>query len=446
MRTSRRPEPRLSLAALAVFLSAAASSPAPAATDAELGARQDALFERMRAEPANLELMFDYAMVSIQLEDFEPAISTLERMLIFNPDLPRVRLELGALYYRLGAYDVADSYFAEVLAGDPPPNVRERIAAFRRSIAAREEERPFSGYVSAGIVYSTNANLGPDDREVDAAILGGTGFLDPDATSDSDFGVRGAAVLRHAWDLDESGQDAWLTTAALHTLHFFEESDGDLDAFRLQTGPSLAIAEGDGAPRLRPYGDVIYVRSGNDPLYLGYGGGVDYVNPLNQHWAAFAGASAQYRDYLEGRDEFDGTSLGLAVGAAYGGIEDTVLRAALFGDVDLTDEDFTTNYELGLRGSVEHRYEPEVGFLPDAPWLASAYVQASRRWYDATDPDINPDKDRRDWDLTLGLSNAVPVAERVSLVGTARYFDRNSNVRNFELDSLEIGLDVRLTF
>src|SRR6185312_12696418 len=66
-----------------------------------INARRGVLFTQMMAQPANIELAFEYAALSSRVGDIEAAISTLERMLIFAPDLARLKLELGALYFRL---------------------------------------------------------------------------------------------------------------------------------------------------------------------------------------------------------------------------------------------------------------------------------------------------------------------------------------------------------
>jgi cytochrome c-type biogenesis protein CcmH/NrfG len=92
------------LIALAVFVTlaeAAAQSPAGAEASS-LEARKNALFQQMLRDPGNLDAAFAYAEVSAQLGDYEAAVSALERMLLFNPDLPRVQLELGALYFPHG--------------------------------------------------------------------------------------------------------------------------------------------------------------------------------------------------------------------------------------------------------------------------------------------------------------------------------------------------------
>jgi tetratricopeptide (TPR) repeat protein len=75
--------------------------------------------------------MFAYAVVSIRARDYEQAIATLERMLIYRDDLPRVKLELGSAYFRLGSYEVSSFYFKEALAGDPPLRNHVKLAQGR---------------------------------------------------------------------------------------------------------------------------------------------------------------------------------------------------------------------------------------------------------------------------------------------------------------------------
>jgi tetratricopeptide (TPR) repeat protein len=103
----------------------AASDSAPASRD-QIEDRRQALLRLMFQDPSNLDVAFEYAALSSQVGDYEAAVSTLERMLIFAPNTPRLQLELGILYYRLGSYEVSRSYFAQVVAN---PNVPPEIAA-----------------------------------------------------------------------------------------------------------------------------------------------------------------------------------------------------------------------------------------------------------------------------------------------------------------------------
>ena len=96
------------LVALILVTASAIGSDRAAAQDdsADLDALQkqyDAAFQEIFKDPGNLDKSFQYAELAVKLGNFEAAISALDRMLLINPNLPRVRLELGVLYFRLGS-------------------------------------------------------------------------------------------------------------------------------------------------------------------------------------------------------------------------------------------------------------------------------------------------------------------------------------------------------
>jgi tetratricopeptide (TPR) repeat protein len=126
---------------------------------AALEARKEALFQQMFRDPANLDVTFAYADVSARLGDYEAAVSALERMLLFNPNLPRVQLELGALYYRMGSYELARDYFDKAAAANPPPEVRARVEQYLADVEKSQSRHHLSGYVFFGGQYQTDANV-----------------------------------------------------------------------------------------------------------------------------------------------------------------------------------------------------------------------------------------------------------------------------------------------
>ena len=100
----------------------------------------------MFQDPGNLEKTFSFAGLAIKAGDFEGAISSLERMLILDPNLPRVRYELGVLYFKLGSYDVAATYFEELLEDkNTPKALVEKAAPFIEEIESRLTNLSFSG-------------------------------------------------------------------------------------------------------------------------------------------------------------------------------------------------------------------------------------------------------------------------------------------------------------
>ena len=119
-------------AGLCLFLAACSASWAQgSAPAAARNPQYQALFKRMFDDPTNVEATFRFAEMAIKLGDYEAAIGALERILFFNPNLPRVRLQLGVLYFKLGSYPMARSYF-EQARGTPgaPADVRTQADQF----------------------------------------------------------------------------------------------------------------------------------------------------------------------------------------------------------------------------------------------------------------------------------------------------------------------------
>jgi tetratricopeptide (TPR) repeat protein len=96
------------------------------APSAELQAQQNAAFQTMLKDPGNLESVMAYAKAATKAGDLEGAVAAYEGMLLIESDLPRVRLELGLLYYRLQSYDASRTYIESALASPTlPADVRK---------------------------------------------------------------------------------------------------------------------------------------------------------------------------------------------------------------------------------------------------------------------------------------------------------------------------------
>jgi len=81
----------------------------------------DATFEKMLDDPADIDVTLLYAELAVELEDYEAAITALERVLLFNPDLPKIKLFLGIMYYNLKSFDVAKDYIKDSIRGKKVP-------------------------------------------------------------------------------------------------------------------------------------------------------------------------------------------------------------------------------------------------------------------------------------------------------------------------------------
>ena len=122
--------------------------------------KQQVVFEQLFEDPTNLSLLFEYANLSILVGDLEAAIGVFDQMLVYDPELPRIRLELGVLYYRLGAYALAKTYLESVGKFDPPLEVQARIDDLLKSIEAANEIYAWQQNLSLGWKHTTNGNSG----------------------------------------------------------------------------------------------------------------------------------------------------------------------------------------------------------------------------------------------------------------------------------------------
>ncbi len=160
----------------------------PAITDPkELSAalqQKEEVFKQLFKDPTNLSLLFKYANLSIMVGDLEGAIGVFEQMLIYDSELPRIRLELGVLYFRLGAFALANNYLKSVKEYNPPPEVEARVDQFLEAIVSAEEPFQWQQTLSIGFKRTTNGNSGinADFIEIGDFLLD----VDPESQRQSD--------------------------------------------------------------------------------------------------------------------------------------------------------------------------------------------------------------------------------------------------------------------
>ena len=227
----------------------------------------------MLQDPSNLDTAFEYAALSSQVGDYEAAVSTLERMLIFAPNTPRLELELGILYYRLGSYEVSRSYFAQVVANpNVPPEIAAKVRLYLQQLAIEAEPPPFSATIFSGIRWESNANSAPASQ---AVTLNGINFtLDTQSVAAPDWSAVNIGTMHYGYDLKNQG-DRIEFDAITYNADYFHLTDIDLNFFEATLGPSFNMKRiGWDKTRFYVYGIGDEVLLGNDQYFAAGGGGV----------------------------------------------------------------------------------------------------------------------------------------------------------------------------
>lgn len=454
-------KPAALAAAMSLIAGAASAQVTPAEAET-LRAEQADIFQQMFEAPDNVDLMFRYALVSIKLQDFEAAITTLERILIYRPDEPRVKTELGASYFRIGSYPIARFYFDEVV-NDPaaPDDLKTRVAGFIEEIDRRTQTSYFTGKIGLAGVLTTNANNAPGSADFLVADQIATA-LGPNVTDQTDVGAQFSGQVSHFYDLGNASGDQWRTDLSFVSLHFADVSEGDIDAVVARTGPKLSVDDDRYGVKMRPFVEADHIRYGNDPLLSTIGIGVEVTNTIDQNMAFFSDLRLGYRDHHAPSpagsvfpSSQDGVIVRGRVGLNYFYNESLALTGQIIGDYEAVTGDAQTSasgallndasdsFEIGLRGTARYFYDSGMEFA-SRRWMLTGEAGANYRTF--TGSSLGNTNEREDVEFRFGVGNTAYVQDGFALVTRASYFIRESNITQFDLDNLTVTIGAEFQF
>ena len=410
----------------------AAAESLPSSDRAQLEAQKEALFQRMLRNPANLDVTFAYADVSAKLGDNEAAVAALERMLLFNPNLPRVQLEIGALYFRMGSYEIARSYFEQAAAANPPEEVKSRINAYLGEIARRGGVQQLTGFFMLGAQYQTDANIAPGSPLIHSPV--GDVLLNSNFVKKPDKNVFGTGAFLYSYDLGTQDRDTIEVGGTGYGNHYSSVTRLDLGLGELTVGPRFNY------PRplpnvanasLKPY--VI----GNDVLL----GGSQYFATIGVGGEAYARAfdDLHLKSIFEFRHKSFSNATDRPLSTGLNGddklvslfLAKPVTTAPLASEVSLefdflnqdTQLRYFANDTYSMAGAYRLRYDDPTRLLK-FPWETTFLVSRSYGYYAAPDPCCNTSGNpaifstskRFDRHWRFGLTQNFQVSDNISVI------------------------------
>ena len=151
---------------------------------------REVTYDDLLAHPDDIELNFAYAQIQISRGDLHGAAATLERIILINPELPRVRLLYAIVLYRLDNLDEAERELQAVRTYEMPASLRAELDRYLSQIELRRKRTRYALTVSASIQQDWNKNaaslsgqtqvgndlrtplVGHDQRRSDQAFIG----------------------------------------------------------------------------------------------------------------------------------------------------------------------------------------------------------------------------------------------------------------------------------
>ena len=417
----------------------------------DVEARREALLKQMLARPNDLDLAFEYATLSSQVGDYEGAVSTLERMLIYAPNTPRLQLELGILYYKLGAYDVARAYFEQALANPSvPPSVAAQVRLYLQQLALAADPPAFSASIFSAIRWESNANAGPGTQSV---TLNGIDFtLDQQSVGREGWSALNIGTMHYGWDLKRQGDRIEFDALAYSTAYFDKDlNDIDLDFFEVTLGPSFNMKRWN-LDKTRTYlyaiGDLAYL--GYDPYFSAPGGGFRLLSFGAAQSVIDFRVESRWRDFENSSDlplNSDRTGAQTRVGATYSYYLTPafVVTSQLYGQRENAEVGYYEDWEIAFSGGFAWTFDNPL-WRARYPWTFQAGGGVIRRDYDDPDPTINPLEAEEDTQWWTRGALVLPVAETWALVPQVEYRNQTSNYDIRAYDDLMALVGVQKRF
>jgi hypothetical protein len=440
------------------ILTAHASEPAPdagaslsPAERAELKSEYEKLFTEVLRQPTNLDLAFKFAAVAARLGNYEAAISTLERMLLLNRDLPRVKLELGVLYFRIGSYSIARTYFEEAIA-DPktPDQVKKNVGLYLAQIDKRTARNHFAGSITAGFRYQTNANVGPSSNQVLA--FGVPAILNSTFVSEPDWNPFLSTYMTDSYDLYADRSVTWESTLQGYYAYQLTVHNLNLGFAEVTTGPRFLLTHQQGSElSLHPFAVANVVSLGTSLDFSTFGAGVELDKAFdNDRLLLGAGYTYRYQTFensaqLPTNSLFTGPVNILGLTSSYQLTDTIQIGLTGYASDQSAQADFNSNWQYSLAAGISKQYAAPFG-LTQFPWVANLSLRGIWTDYQAADPTVDPNTVREDRELDVTVGNNFGMTQDLSLLLQAQYTDHNSNIPNYRFTDTSVIMGATWSF
>ena len=406
-------------------------------------------FSEMYEDPTDLSRTFAFAEQALIAGDFEGAVSALERMLLVDPKLPKIRLELGKLYIRLGSYAIARIFLEEVImSGEASNNDQEEAKSLLDETKNAQNIIQFNNSFVWGLRVQSNANSAPKDSRI--IIFGIPATLDDEFTSRGDYDAYFTMVS------NVNIEDAvWENVNYTGSLILYGNEHLDQTSLNAKLGSAnIGFNIEDNIFSIpftfSPYIDATYLRLSDDELLYNYGGGAKLQININKSISVLGKLD---RKLIRFNDlSRTGSETALNGDAVQSGFDifyqvspfDNLSCSLLFIDEDTKNrkdssktKQFSISYDKDLAGF-------DVEFLKDISIKID--FGASERDYQATDFLTDASQKRTDINIASGMSVKYQFLENLHFSTLFQMIENRSNINNFDYKNNTATLETVFTF
>jgi tetratricopeptide (TPR) repeat protein len=422
-----------------------AAAPAPASmNDADKRVAADLLFKRLLLKPDDLDAGFQYAQLETELGDYEAAIGALERILYYNPNLPRVKLQLGVLYFHLRSYEMARNYFDAVIsAPDVPSDIRTEVQTYVAAVDKAVAINQFSVYGQFGLAYQTNANAGPNSPNVLA--LGQNALLSPQFQKTPDWNAFGLVTVHDFYDFNDQRGDGWDSDLIAYYSQQFKVTRLDLGLAELRTGPRIGIGDYGGIT-VHPYAIGNELTLGGVNYLNTLGGGVSMNWPVNETLTITPGVEFRNRYFYNSANypTAAGQSGGQWIGYVFGsGLISAPWGLSWQGRVSYTDSSASYGpyafHDFSIDAGLPYSFAAPSFAHTGSVWTFTPSAGFSYTPYAIPDPIVSPFVTRTDRQWRVSGTLDTSFYHNIGFTLQVQYLRTYSTISNYSLQDFIVA-------
>jgi hypothetical protein len=368
-------------------------------------------------------------------------------MLLYNPELPRVRLELGVLYFRLGSYAIARTYLTSAVRGaEVPSEVKARVQKFLAEIGKRTSRHSFSGSIFSGFRYQTNVNAAPE-RPAGYAFS----TLASVTTRDDDKNYFMSGSMKYVYDPQSETGGVFESDFLGYVSRQASEHDYNLVYLDTSFGPrGRFMPETFDLVSWRPHISFSYVALANSPYYYSYGAGFDFSKQFSPATTGSLEISTEKRHYRADRERTAAREISGEITEITGSVQHLInswLRIGGKIGMEITSAESSKNssreFTIGVNASVS--YDAPLNFGAET-WSTRFDTTVSDTDYKASDSDVDSSRKRRDREVRFTVTNTIPIDRRWAISATLERTRVSSNILNYDYTNSSVSIGAALRF
>ncbi|MBI4059877.1 MAG: tetratricopeptide repeat protein [Elusimicrobia bacterium] len=378
-------------------------------------------YEDVMKDPDNIGLNFSFARTQVAQGDILKAAATLERILMVDPELPRVRLFYASVLFRLDNLDDAERELKTLTQQKLTAPLREELEGYRKQIQRRRRKTRLGLSVMAGFDFDENRNSAPAFGKRLAADI--PVVLDEGSTRKSDTAKTMNAALSVSHDLGYQAGHSLFSTLSYYRAEQTHVRTLNLQSYNGTLGGTFKSEAADVTPAMS-FGHLLLAET---TYQRSYGPSLRLDKRLGQRLGVFGTAGYQRQIYartqiVPAADQRTGDQHYGGIGCSYAFNRGFSLAASYVHTLQGASEAFNA-YERDALSITATKVLPQGRFL-----VLSLMPQLDE--YLAADDSISR-KVRQDHAYRSQLTFGTPVVKSLLLVLSYEYFHSRSNIPNY---------------